>query len=312
MGAVPAVLALAPLLPSVDQALGISELGAPGQAVVVALSAWLFAAALAPGSRHPGPDASGSGRVGRVALLFLAAGVALLAAGLFTVRYNDRHPRPEWMAYIDDLDHSTAHWVSESNVNAASAEYRHIDPWRAQYLTSDPGSTIMPVPLPFRHSMMCWSHEAPDLRLPPPSADLLSDTRVENSRGLLILLRLPPGVSRVSVQAAAPRILSYSMNGHSLTQNQMVGAAFVPLLSHGIPAAPREQLEVWTVLYGAPPEEGLQLDVRIPLGASLDLVVAAISDGLPVVPGRTFSPRPPSVTQQHLTDMTAVMKSFSF
>jgi hypothetical protein len=56
----------------------------------------------------------------------------------------------------------------------------------------------------------------------------------------------------------------------------------------------------------------LELDVRLPGDASLDLIVTGISDGLPAVPGRTFFPRPPSITQRQLADMTAVIKSFTF
>lgn len=306
----PAVLVIAPLVPSIELALGMSVFGATGQAVVVAVSLWLVAALLAPGtSRNQDEE---SGRAGRVSVLFLVMGVAVLAAGLLTVRYNDHHPRPEWMAYVNDADRATTQWMSESDANALFPGGAVVDPWRRQYLTESPATAYLPVPLPHRPEMLCWMKEAPDLHLAPPAAELLSDVRKDDARELRVLLRLPRGVARLSLQVQAPQIMAFRVNGHALAQRRVKGTTYGALITHGGSFRPRDQREVWTLLYAAPPDEGLEVDVDVPIGTPVELTVADISDGLPAVPGRTFSPRPASVTQQQLGDMTVVLKSFTF
>jgi Peptidase family M28 len=306
LSAVPTVLLLAPLLPSVQLALGISALGAPGQAVIVALSLWLLASVLAPCA----PEIPG--RVARLSLIFLVAGAALLAFGLATVRYNDQHPRPEWMAYVQDADDSTSQWMSEADTSALFTGIPHVDPWRTQYLTATPITTYSPIPLPGRANMMCWSHPAPRLDLTPPAAEVLSDTRKDSSRELRIVLHSPPGVARLTVQAEAQKILALRLNGREVGQRRVTGPAAGALVMHGAPFRPREQREIWSLLYAAPPAEGLEIEVAVPAGSPVELTVADISDGLPAISGRAFSPRPPSVTARQLADMTVVIRSFTF
>ena len=308
LGAVPAVLLLAPLLASVELALGISEFGALGQAVIVALTAWLLAPALAPGC----PE--GEGRVGRVSILSLAAGAALLAAGLLTVRYNDRQPQPESMAYVADADSSSTLWMSENDENPVLHGVSQVDPWRRQYLTATPFTTYLPVPLPLHPAVMCWAHEAPDLKLPPPVAELLSDSQKDKARELRILLHSPSGTARLSLQVEAQRIVSLSLQGLAVSEKRAksVYRFGSPVEVRGSSHRPRDQREVRTLLYAAPPEQGVELVLDVPIGVSVDLTLAGISDGLPAVPGQTFSPRPPSVTQRQWADMTMVMKSFTF
>jgi hypothetical protein len=54
------------------------------------------------------------------------------------------------------------------------------------------------------------------------------------------------------------------------------------------------------------------LFINVPKGSPLEITLADISDGLPPIPEFTVTPRPPSVTQQQLADMTVVIKSFAF
>jgi hypothetical protein len=265
---------------------------------------------LAPGVPRLRDEASG--RVARVSLIFLAAGAAVLVAGLWTVRYNDRHPRPEWMAYVRDADQSTSQWLSEADTNSLFTGVAHVDPWRSQYLTAIPTTSYLPMPLPGHSNMMCWSHTAPDLDLAPPAAELLSETRKDTSRELRIRLRSPRGVARLTLEAQAQKILALRLNGREVGQRRVTGPPTGAIVTHGAPIRPREQREIWSLLYAAPPEDGLEIEIAVPAGSPVALTVADISDGLPAIPGRAFSPRPPSVTAQQLADMTVVMKSFSF
>ena len=303
LGVVPAVLLIAPLLPSVELALGISSMGATGQALLVALAVWLFAPALAPRASSASHPAAG------MSLVFLFGGALLLAAGLATVRYGPSHPRPEWMAYVEDADHSSAQWISEADQNPPDPMHPDVDPWRLQFLTAQPLRINNPVPLPGRAGMICWSHQAPSLDLAPPAADLLAGSSNDSSRELRLLVRSPQGVARLSLQAEAPKILSLRVNGKSVGARRISGAL---VFSSGAPFVPHDQREIWSLLYAAPPVDGLEIDVEVPAGAPLTLTVADITDGLPSVPGRTFSPRPPGVTARQLADMTVVMKSFTF
>ena len=304
LAAVPAVLLLAPLLPSLQLALGISQLGAPAQAVFVTLSCWLLAPVLAPW----GPQSSR--RAARLSLVLLLLGASLSAFGLATVRYNSRHPRPEWMAYVQDSGRSAAQWMSDAHAAVLFTATPHLDPWRAQYLTETPILASLPIPLPGRANMMCWSHSAPLLDLAPPAAEVVSDTRSNDGRELRIVVHSPPGVARLTVEALAPKILSLRLNGKEVGQKS-VKAAY-SYVGMGAPFTQHELREVWSLLYAAPPPDGLEIEVEVPAGSPLELTVADISDGLPAVPGRVFSPRPPGITAQQLTDMTVVIKSFTF
>jgi len=292
----------------------MSVIGAPALAVIIALSAWLLALVLAP--RGPAPEASGSGRVARleasVPLIFLAAGAAVLLAGLSTVRYNDRHPRPEWMAYVKDADSSTAQWMSEADVNSLHSGIPHVDPWRSQYLTASPSTTNSPVPLPGRPEITCWAHPAPMLELAPPASELLSEVRKDTSRLLRIELRPQRGTARLTLQAQAQQILSLRVNGREMGQQRVTGAPAGSIVPHGLPYRPQDQREVWSLLFAAPPESGLEIELEVPAGSPVQLTVADISDGLPAIPGRVFSPRPSSVTLRQWADMTVVVRSFTF
>ena len=73
-----------------------------------------------------------------------------------------------------------------------------------------------------------------------------------------------------------------------------------------------DQRDSWSVLYAAPPEDGVEATFVVPVGEPLDLTVADISDGLPDVPGQLFAPRPADITQQHFADGTVVFRRFAF
>ena len=305
LGILPAALTVIPLLPSVHLALGISELGAAGLAIVVTLAAWLFAAAIAPAA------AESAAPVGRVSVLSLAAGAAVLALALGTVRYNDRAPRPESMLYVADLDTSKTLWMSSSDQSPVQDGVSRVDPWRRQYLTASPATMNLPVPLPFQRNVMCWAHEAPSLDLPAPTAELLSDAAVAGARQLRILLHARSGAARLTLQVEAEKILAVSVEGRTMPGRRPSNSS-PSADARGAPDRPQDRREVWTSLYAAPPAEGLELDLSIPPGATAQLTVAALSDGLPTVPGQSFWPRPPSVTLRQWADMTIVKKSFTF
>jgi hypothetical protein len=311
LGVVPAVLLLGPLLPLLHLALGMSAIGAPAQAVVVALSTWLIAPVLARRGGLAPRDPDAPGRRALLSPIFLAAGAALFFTGLATVRYDDRHPRPEWIAYVKDADRGKAQWFSQADPNVAAVGI-HVDPWRSQFLTTSPDTSRFPVSLPGRSDMICWTHPAPMQELTPPVAELLSESHSEESRTLHLVVRSRRQAARLSIDAEAEKILSLRLNGKEVGERRFSGVTSGPIRTRGGIYRPREQQQGWSVLYAAPPDEGIELVITVPLDSPLELTVADISDGLPSFPEFTISPRPPSVTQQQLADMTVVIKSFVF
>ncbi|HMD33218.1 MAG TPA: M28 family peptidase, partial [Candidatus Acidoferrales bacterium] len=306
LGMVPAVFLLAPLLPLLHLALGMSTIGAPAVALVVALATWLLAPVLAP------RDPESSGRSARLSLIFLGAGAALGVAGLVTVRYGVEHPRPEWIAYVKDAELAKADWYTPAGTFSALPAVP-ADPWRSQYLTALPLLSNFPISLPGRGQMSCWMHEAPVVELEAPVAELLGETQEGDSRVLRVLIRSPRGAARVSIEAQAQRISSVRLNGKEMEERTFAAAAGGKIVrAHARIFDARAQRESWNLLYAAPPQEGIELRMAIPRDSPLEIILADISDGLPAIPGQTFSPRPPGVTQQHLADMTVVIKSFAF
>ena len=298
IGAAPAVLMLASPLPSLYLALGMSTLGAAALAMLVALALWLLAPLLVPrGNARP-----------RLALAGLAAGVALIAVGAWTVRYDDRHPRPEWMAYVLDADRSAAHWMSRTDGKETGSEIR-LDPWRRQFLTNTPEIGELPVALGPRSSPLCWQHEAPRAEFAAPQATLLEETRQNQMRALRIRIASARRAERISITAKAALIGHIRLNGHdvdtSLGGSKGRGSSRASVRLAG-------ERDSWSVLYAGAGADGLELTLLVSAGDPLELTLADVSDGLPEIPGHAYFPRPADVTEQHFADVTVVLKKFVF
>jgi hypothetical protein len=296
LGAVPAVVLLAPLLPMLHLALGMSALGAAALALLIVMGLWLLAPLIAPGSTvRP-----------RLAFVFLAAGAACVAVGVLTVRYDARHPRPVWLAYVMDANHSVARWMCPADPHNISLETR-LDSWRRQYLTEQPQLSNFPITAGLRGSSLAWEHSAPLLELAAPEAVLLEETTKQQMRTLRIRIVSPRHATRLSIEAKAALFGSIRLNGHPANEPVPEGKAAGRVSGRGM-----SERESWKMLYAAPPADGLEATFVVPAGEPFDLTVADVSDGLPDIPGQTFAPRPPDLTQQHLADMTVVLKHFTF
>jgi nitrogen fixation-related uncharacterized protein len=300
IAAVPGVLLFAPLFPLLRLALGMSTLGASAQGVVGALLLWLLAPVLAGYATK---------RRLHLSLAFLAAGVLMFLWGLLTVRYDDHHPRPESIAYVLDADRRSAQWFSPTD-SGSTLPGAGVDPWRAQYLSTAPGTSTFPIVLPGRRSLPSWSHEAPLIELAPPGVDVLENKTENEVRVLRLCLRTPRPAARLWFEVRARRILSVFLNGRVMKDSRpgsaMAGARVVSKGASGV------KEETWSLLFAAPPSRGLELTFALPAGTPLELKVADLSDGLPQIPGRSFAPRPPEVTQQHFADATIVVRNFRF
>ena len=300
LGAVPAVLLLAPLLPMLHLALGLSTLGVAALAVLTVLALWLLAPLIAP----EGPEASGARP--RLAYVLLAAAAVCVAIGVLTVRYDARHPRPVWVAYVLDGDRSAARWMTPADPYNISPETR-LDAWRQQYLTALPQLSQFPVTAGLRGSSLAWEHAAPLMELAPPEAVLLDEARKDQMRTLRIRIRSPRHAARFSLEASAAQIDGIRLNGHAV-DGAVLGGRVVSRLAL---RSANERI-TWKMLYAAPPGDALEAAFDVPADEPFHLTVADISDGLPHIPGHLFAPRPAGLTQQHLADMTVVLKDFTF
>ena len=308
LAVVPAAMLLGSLLPLLHLSLGMNEPGAPAAAALTALACWLVAAAVAP-------RGSSTARGAYLSLILLGAGTVLCAAGVVAVRYNDKHPRPEWVAYVRDADQGKADWYTPAGPFASTPAVPR-DPWRVQYVSDRPLLSNFPVMLPGRGQSSAWTHAAPLVELDAPSAELLEETSEGDARVLRVHLRAPGGAARLSIEVHAQRLISLKLDGRDVTERTFSAAA-AGRLSGGTRTYarlydPRAQRESWNLMYAAPPEEGLELRIGAPRDSPVEVVLASIADGLPVIPGQTFAPRPASVTQQHLADATVVIKSSAF
>lgn len=274
----PALLLIIPLFHGFYLAMGLTTIGAPVLALLLAL---LFMA-LAPALEALLAEQ-------RLGLPLAALGAALLCfvAGAATTRYSEAHPKPSMMAYALDADTGKAVWASTS---------RRVDSWIQQYTGVSPLRAKLPGFYPEWHQAELLQHEAPVLPLAQPEARLVESTVAGDTRTLLLRIS-SPRPSRVLSLSADAEIVESWVNGKKLGDPRM--ARFNPGGK-------------WKLTYSNPPAEGIELKLAVRGPLALKLSVVSRAPGLPEIPGKTFARRPADSMPQHFGDETLVRRTFVF
>lgn len=276
---IPAVILIVPLVQGFYEALGMSSLGAPAIALVLAI---LFLA-LAPAI-----ELILAARPVIVPLAALAAAILFAVWGVRAAPYSAVHPKPSLMAYVLDADSGKALWAS----SAARA-----DAWTAQYVGANPVrarlSGFYPDWIPTRF----LQREAPVFPLPAPEVQLVSSTiPAPNARTMLFKVKSPRHARALYLSAPENEILESWVNGIKL----------------GSPQEARHPGNWWSLSYANVPADGIELKLLVRGPGTLRLFVVDRSSGMPDVPGQSFSPRPADSMPFHSGDAALVRRSFVF
>ncbi len=301
LAATPGVFLVAPLLPLLTLAMGLSRLGSLAIAITAALLLWL----LAPLLTGPRPTRR-----------WFLAGVALLAAliflgwGVATVRYDGRRPRPESILYAMDADSGIARWVSISST--PQGQHDPVpDEWRRQYLSSTPETLYTAEFMPQWGAQRFLTRQAPPLSLIPPEATLVEETKSGTTRILRLRITSLRHARMAVVQVPNVPVLDSHVNGKQFSAPLRLVQKTGEAQTSGVQLGSQVKYQ-WMVLFAGLPQSGFEITLEIPAGPPLQLKVIDYLEGLPVIPGQQFDARPDSVTQKHIADMTIVSKMFQF
>ncbi|HEV2177793.1 MAG TPA: M20/M25/M40 family metallo-hydrolase [Terriglobia bacterium] len=219
------------------------------------------------------------------------AAVILLIAGAATSGYNTDHPRADSILYSLDADTGKAVWASGD---------RAPDAWASQLLkgTLAHGKLSDFVPL---WALPTLSAHAPVLPLAPPVVEATGDATFGDIRELRLQITSPRQARTLWVEVANARILEAEVNGRKVS-----GA--VPVTGN----EPGNQH--WSLVYTGLPKQGIALTLQFKASESPTMKVVDESDGLPVIPGISFQPRPDNLMATPppwLDSSTLVSKTFS-
>ena len=166
-------------------------------------------------------------------------------------------PQQTQVLYILDDDKEQAHWVSNT---------LHADAWTHQFFSAPTFGTM---PMLFPGSLLPILHQkAPRLALAAPTVEVVSDSAISTGRRLRLLVRPSrPGV--VSLRLLWPRSArALRIADHIIPKEQ------------GSPPAGTYA----TLLFFAPGQAGVSLEVETAGPGSLEFVVMDRSLGLPTLP----------------------------
>ena len=271
----PAVLIFVPLIAGFYQGIGLSRIGGPALALLLAL----FFMGLAPQL---------SVARGIVPVLSLVLAVLLFAYGAKTTHYSPERPKPSMVAYALDADAGKAFWASSAT---------RVDDWTAQFVGWQPARGrlrgFFPDWLPFDF----LQQEASALPLLPPAAQMIENSTANGARTLRLRITSPRHARALAIDAPESEIVDGSVNGKKL----------------GKPSEARfNPTGKWSLDYVNVPAEGIELNLTVAGTAPVKLRVTDRSLGLPEIPGKVFAPRRPDAVPRHMGDQTMVRRTFVF
>jgi hypothetical protein len=250
--------------------LGAAGPGAIAAGVLVALLAWLLA---------PQLEALGGNRWAASGAAF-AAGLALVAVGMMTVRSTPDHPTPSIFAYAVDADSSDG-WLVARGPNASQLAVFGAAKSPPAWLSNAFGSG----------RSVSYSG-ATRLVVESPVAAVVSDSTAAGERQVTLRIRPPSGAETISLRANGTRVLRSSIDGRAIDTARYRGV-----------------VRFWRLEYSAPPDSGIVLALTVPAGSSVSLDVLARSRGVPSVPGVQLPTRSADVVTAQTGDVTVVHKT---
>jgi hypothetical protein len=219
--------------------------------------------------------------------------LAFIATGSLTAGFTANHPQPNSIFYAVNADTGKAIWASTD---------QKTDKWTSQFLTGKITKGALPEYLPMAKRVFLASNATP-LPLIAPSVKLLDNQVKDNVRFLRLQIPASPEtrVMRVYLDPKV-QVLQATLNGKQINNNQTSNN--------------NQLINAWGLHYFAPPKTGIELTLAVKSTQSIKIQVVNQSDGLPKIPGQSFTTRPdymmPTAFGYGVGDSTLVSKSFTF
>jgi hypothetical protein len=226
------------------------------------------------------------------AVVALVAALSFLAVAVSETRYSDHHPKRVNLYYVMDADAQKANWA---------ARVDRTDGWTGQFLGASPKQGRPQALVPPWSSVDgvpgFLNGEAPAISLPAPQAALVSAVPTEGGRNVTI--RVTPGREgdELSVWVNGVPALDVSLDGKRIA---------------GLPAHRAPDDTSWTLNYMNAPASGATVSLTLKGSQPLTVAVVERSFGLPVLPDRTYAPRPASLMPVQDGDLTIVRRTYRF
>ncbi|WP_224250218.1 M20/M25/M40 family metallo-hydrolase [Hyalangium gracile] len=255
---VPALLLWVPLVPSLYEALTLSQ-----ASMVTALVA-LWLGLLLP-QLLPVPL-----RIVRAAALpALVLGLVLLTVGVWRERFDVAHPRPSSLAYTVDATRAEAFWAS-SDIE--------LTPWTSQFLGNAPEQRKLDAYFPTFWRAV-HTAPAPMTQLPAPEVRVRGDATAEGTRvlSLNVASRRPASMIQILLPPALP------LQGMTVAGNTLDAKLLQRL---------KENPKGGTIEYWGADAQGVDLELRLPAGTAVKLRVSDTRFGLDEAPGAPSQSRP--------------------
>ena len=214
-----------------------------------------------------------------------AAALALIAAAMAPSGYDSAHPRADSLFYAFDADAGTAVWASGD---------RSPDQWTSQALTGRIEKANLHAFIPYRMPLI-ETATAPAANLMPATVTATDDVTLGDDRLLRFSIVPPPGARALWITIEGAKVQEAAVNGRKIG-----GASASGVLSRGL-------------VYTAPPEEGIVLNLEVKASDPLALKVVAVSPGLPEIRGSAIQPRPDDLMPSPMLPFdssTLVVKTF--
>ncbi|HEY6830659.1 MAG TPA: M28 family peptidase [Gemmatimonadaceae bacterium] len=254
--------------------LGVSGTGAISLAVVVSLVTWLLVPLV--------EQALGTGWRGLATVVAASAIFAVLAA--VRGKPSPEHPVPTALAYVENPQASQA-WLGTLGptndwTRAALGAVDQGPAWTGAVIGAGGqliGKSVRPVGL-----------EA-------PTAALLRDTLLEGARRVVFRVNVPTGTTGLTLRALGAPVVRTAIDGKVADTTRF-----------------RRHPKTWAMLYWAVPDSGAVFSLAIPVGAHIDVEMAARSPGLPAIPGVQIPPRPNDVVPAQVGDVKVSYAKVTF
>jgi len=254
--------------------LGVSGTGAISLAIVVSLVTWVLAPLV---EQAFGPGWRGVATV-------TATGVIVAALAAVKAKPSSDHPIPTALAYVENPQAGQA-WLGTLGpanqwTRLALGAMDQGAPWTGAMIGA--GGRLL-------------GKSVGAVGIPAPTATLLRDTLIEGARRVVFRVNVPKGTTGLTLRALGAPVLRTAIDGKVADTTRF-----------------RRHPRTWSMLYWAVPDSGAVFSLSIPVGAHIDVEMAARSPGLPAIPGVQIPPRPNDVVPIQVGDVKVGYAKVSF
>jgi hypothetical protein len=279
VGALPCVLLFAPTVQQLFVTLGLSHLGTHAMCVFLTLALWALI-----------PQIELMTRMQRWLLPAAAygLGIAVFLGGMFTTRYSAEHPKTDGMVYGRNADTNLAVWFSGGE---------KPDEWTKQFLADQPTRETLEDFVPGGTGTSYLKNNAKDVPLAGVDVLLGEEKKEGEGRTLTLLVMSPRKAAWITLYVSESEVLEASVNGK-----------LIPI----DPDARRLPQQGWRLRYTNPPEQGIEVMLKVRGTQPVKVRVVDGSLGLPANAGIDVKPRPDWLMPVQTGDVTLVSRAFRF